>query len=136
MGKYFCLFVFYAIASCATYLTLSVPAAAFMGPLCVIPWLSFRAMFTALTVVLTSIILVLLVMFGGQHLKLILKCQTTIEHLKSQSLDHGQGAWEKLMKIFGKRIYIWLLPIGKPIDSGWEWSNPDLTSRQSRPNEK
>jgi len=128
--KYFCLFVVYAILACSFYVSVSVPASSLLGPACYLDnWYDLQAILTAVSVLATFVLLVMLVIFWSTHIKLILNCQTTIEYIKAQSLDHGEPVMTKLKRVFGDKFWTWFFPIGRPSESGYEWDDPALTSR-------
>jgi len=127
--KFFCLFVVYAILGCAFYVAVSLPVSAILGPYAFVTWYNLLPILTAASVLATFVLLVTLVIFWSTHVKLILNCQTTIEYIKSQSLDHGEPVMIKLRRIFGDELWTWFFPIGRPKESGYEWDDPSLTSR-------
>jgi len=127
--KFFCLFVVYAILACCFYVAVSIPASTFLGPSSFIEWDHPQAILTAASVLATFVLLVMLVIFWSTHMKLILNCQTTIEYIKAQSLDHGEPVMTKLKRVFGDEFWTWFFPIGRPNESGYEWDDPALTSR-------
>jgi len=127
--KYFCLFVIYAIFSCGLYVAVSIPATSFLGPVSLLPWSNLQAILTAISVLASTVLFVMLIIFGTTHLKLILNCQTTIEYIKAQSLDHGESVLTKLRRVFGDQFWTWFFPIGRPKESGYEWDDPALTSK-------
>lgn len=130
--KYFCLFVVYAILACTFYVAVSIPASSLLGPVSYLEWYSIQAILTAISVLATFVLLVMLVIFWSTHIKLILNCQTTIEYIKAQSLDHGEPVLTKLRRVFGDEFWTWFFPIGRPSESGYEWDDPALTSRADR----
>lgn len=131
--KYFCLFVVYAILSCGLYVVVSTPASSFLGPVSLHPWYHIQPILTAASVLASAVLLVMLVIFGTTHLRLILNCQTTIEYIKAQSLDHGESVLTKLRKVFGDQFWTWFFPIGQPLENGYEWDDPALTSKADDP---
>lgn len=131
--KYFCLFVIYAMFSCGFYISVSLPASSFLGPISLLPWYHLQAILTAASVLASTVLLVMLIIFGTTHLRLILNCQTTIEYIKAQSLDHGESVLTKLRKVFGDKLWQWFFPIGRPNESGYEWDDPALTSKAEDP---
>jgi len=127
--KYFCLFVVYAILACCFYVAFSIPASAFLGSSSIMTWYHLQAILTAASVLATFVLLVMLVIFWSTHMKLILNCQTTIEYIKAQSLDHGEPVLTKFKRVFGDEFWTWFFPIGRPKDSGYDWDDPALTSK-------
>jgi len=127
--KYFCLFVVYAILACSFYVAISLPVSPILGPYAFVSYYDILAILTGASVLSTFVLLVTLVIFWRTHVKLILNCQTTIEYIKSQSLDHGEPALIKFKRVFGEEFWTWFFPIGRPKESGYEWDDPSLTSR-------
>jgi len=125
--KPFLLFVMYAMLLSFIYSCCMFPTCAFLGNHSI--WeeserISHKSLLTTVMVVVTFLVSLVLMWFLQVHIRYVLKGCTTLENLKKHYPEH-RPVMERLREVYGPNMCLWFLPIGRPIENGYEFENLD-----------